>query len=267
MNKQMKMLGIVATALMIPVLSACGNKSKDVAFVIENDYVKVAEYKGRTVTTVETVDVDDEYLADKFSNVVDFYNSYQGTEYSGTDDDTVYAVTGGTYSTYAEWCDAVRDGYADGEAESSEMDMKQLIWNDVFTESELTAYNQEDYEKRYAEIKDALLTSGGYEDVNAYCEGENVTEDEYKEILDTTTLYYLKYYYVLDAIAEAEDLTPTDADMDEIFAEYMEVMDDSEVGSEAYESRLNELKEDYDSYYYEEVLNRVLDCLYENRVD
>ena len=40
-----------------------------------------------------------------------FYNTYSGTEYEGTDDETVAAVTGGSYSTYEEWADSVRDGY------------------------------------------------------------------------------------------------------------------------------------------------------------
>ena len=192
------------------IQTGCGTRT---VYAIENDKVKVAEYKGIEIKKEDPVTVDEAYLQGKFQNVVDFYNTYTGSEYEGTDDETVAAVTGGTYSTYEEWADSVRNGYTEGEAEDAITNMAQAVFSEVFSKSELLGYTQEEYDEEKAAVEAGFLSYSGASSIEEYQEMEELTSEEYAEVLDTTVLYFLKYRYVLDAIGTAEGIAPTEEEI------------------------------------------------------
>lgn len=252
----------IAAALMgtIVLQAGCGTGT---IYAIENEKVKVAEYKGIQVEKEEPITVDDEYLQEKFKTVVDFYNTYSGTEYEGTDDETVAAVTGGSYSTYEEWADSVRDGYTQGEAEDAVANMAQQVFTEVFSKSELLGYTQEEYDAEKEAVEEGFLSYSGASSIEEYQEMEELTAEEYAEVLDTTVLYFLKYRYVLDAIGETEGIAPTEEEiMDEYIYAHLE-NDLLEEGREEWNEEYTLLMESYEDYYYSELFSRVLDFLYE----
>lgn len=254
--------GVAAVLLGIMLIqTGCGTRT---VYAIENDKVKVAEYKGIEVKKEDPITVDEEYLQGKFQNVVDFYNTYTGSEYESADDETVAAVTGGTYSTYEEWVDSVRDGYAEGEAEDAVTNMAQAVFSEVFSNSELLGYTQEEYDKEKAAVEEGFLSYSGAGSIEEYQEMEELTPEEYAEVLDTTVLYFLKYRYVLDAIGAAEGIAPTEEEiLDEYIYGHLE-NDLLEEGSEEWNEEYELLMESYDDFYYSELFSRVLDFLYEN---
>lgn len=255
-----KVIAVILLGIML-LQTGCGT---GVVYAIENDKVKVAEYKGIEINKEEPIAVDDEYLKGKFQNVVDFYNTYTGSEYEGTDDETVAAVTGGTYSTYEEWEDSVQDGYTEGEAEAAVTNMAQAVFSEVFSKSKLLGYTPKEYDEEKTAVEEGFLSYSGASSIEEYQEMEELTPEEYVEVLDTTVLYFLKYRYVLDAIGMAEGIAPTEKDiLDEYVYDHLE-NDLLEEGSEEWNEEYKLLMESYDDYYYSELFSRVLDFLYEN---
>ena len=254
---------LAAALLAVGMLSIQGCQKKD-TYAIENDHVKVAEYRGISVKKMEPVTVDADYLAEKFAGVVEYYNSFMNTSYSGTDDDTVAAVTGGSFSTYDDWCENVRAGYTRGEQENATTDMAQAVWNVVFQNSELGSYTKEEYEDRKQSVEESMLAYDDVKTVEDYCKVEDITEEQYQKILDETTLYFLKYYAILDAIGEQEGICPTKEEIQTNYIdEHMKQLD-SEAGSEEWNAEYEAAMELYDDYYYSELINRVFNFLYEN---
>lgn len=254
---------LISAFLAVGMASASGCQEK-VNYAIENEQVKVAEYKGLSVKKVDAVTVDADYLAEKFSGVVDYYNSFMNTNYSGTDDETVVAVTGGNFATYDDWCANVKAGYVRGEQENAVADMSQILWDKVFQNSELVNYSNEDYDSQKQSVEESLLAYDNVETVADYCKAEEITEEEYQKILDETTLYFLKYYAILEAIGSKEGISPTKEEIQsEYIDEHMKQLSEPE-GSEEWNAEYEATMEMYDDYYYSELSKRVFNLLYEN---
>lgn len=205
---------------------------------VTTEYVIVPSYTGQTFSALGPQDVDDIYMDDLMSRMLEVYNEIRETNYPVWTDEQVAYTTQGKYTTVSQWRDYLQKKYIEIEKQNARNDTAQMILAQIVSESALLGYDQEDYETAKQEVEQQIILGNGFSEKEELLQAQQWSEEEYQDKIQETALELLKQTYVIQAIAEAEGLEPTEA----------EITDEKE-------------KEEW---FRTEMVNRVKDFLYNN---
>ena len=225
--------------LSVSLLAGCGNKtdlndttgqtttvsSND--FVIENDNVKVATYKGLSVAPYE--EVTDEQVQAFINYNLEYYYSEKETNpptYADLTDEMVANLTYGEYIHVEDYVEFTRNLMEEQNREYYKENYSDILFRDVVSASVLKNYTDEelqeyiDYANNYFEEYAANLgiPFETYRKENLGFE----TEDEYNEYIKNESLDNLKTKFIIEAIADAENIIISQDDIEAEIEEYME---------------------------------------------
>ena len=225
--------------LSVSLLVGCGNKtdlndttgqtttvsSND--FVIENDNIKVATYKGLSVAPYE--EVTDEQVQAFINYNLEYYYSEKETNpptYADLTDEMVANLTYGEYIHVEDYVEFTRNLMEEQNREYYKENYSDILFRDVVSASVLKNYTDEelqeyiDYANNYFEEYAANLgiPFETYRKENLGFE----TEDEYNEYIKNESLDNLKTKFIIEAIADAENIVITQDDIEAEIEEYME---------------------------------------------
>ncbi len=133
--------------------------------------------------------------------------------------------------------------YIEIEKQNARNDTAQMILAQIVSESTLLGYDQEDYEKAKKQVEQQIIFGNGFSEKEEFLQAQQWSEEEYQDKIQETALELLKQMYVIQAIAEAEGLEPTEA--------------------EAAEAEIADEK-DREEWFRTERVSRVKDFLYNN---
>ncbi len=207
------------------------------------EYVIVPSYTGQIFSAVEPQDVDDIYMDDLMSRMLEVYNEIRETNYPVWTDEQVAYTTQGKYTTASEWRDYLQKKYIEIEKQNARNDTAQMILAQIVSESTLLGYDQEDYETAKKEVEQQIIFGNGFSEKEELLHTQQWSEEEYQNNIQETAMELLKQTYVIRAIAEAEELEPTE--------------------EEAAEAGIEDGKE-REEWFRTEMMNRVKDFLYNN---
>ena len=210
---------------------------------MNTEYVVVPSYTGQIFSAVEPQDVDDIYMDDLMSRMLEVYNEIRETNYPVWTDEQVAYTTKGKYTTASEWRDYLQKKYIEIEKQNARNDTAQMILAQIVSESTLLGYDQEDYEKAKKQVEQQIIFGNGFSEKEEFLQAQQWSEEEYQDKIQETALELLKQMYVIQAIAEAEGLEPTEA--------------------EAAEAEIADEK-DREEWFRTERVSRVKDFLYNN---
>lgn len=222
------LIGIVIAA----VVSNNGNNTTDGKFIISNEHVDVAQYKGLTYekfadsTSNEEVD---KYIVEVMNYSLEPKKNEAGEQISydikDLTDDIVSKISAKDYTTIEEYKIYVKQiidqQKKNGHLESS----KNNLFNEVVKNSTLKTYEEEklqnyidyanEYYKEYAEYLEL--------DFNTFCKNTMgfTTTEEYNEYIKEESLNNLKIEYIIAAIADAEKIEVTDKEIQQQIQLYM----------------------------------------------
>lgn len=234
--------------------------------VITTNYVEVPAYTGRAVEALQAQIVDDNYMDTLMSDMLSMYNQIRGTDYTAWEDEQVSYTTQGKYASEAEWRAYLQVRYKEIEEQYAEDDMAQLLLTEIVSDSRLLEYEEEDYIAAEEAVKGQLIYGNGFLSEDALLEGMGWSAKEYQSMVKEYTLQTLKINYVMEAIATAEGLEPTEAEMEADQAEHMAGV--IEMGyteeDEYYKAELQHWEEEKASYRLSLIREKLLDFLYQN---
>ena len=270
---------LMVTALVATVFSGCANKTakgnagnKEEAsdeFVITNDNIKVAQYKGLSVDVTDTTATDDDVnsyidyvLQYAYSQPVDVEEvdtteaetntdeTKSGTDETKTDtneaeasdvsteeesevlthedltDELVSTITNGDYTNVEEYKKYIKNVVEEENKHYSEESAKQQLFQQVVQASEVLSYSEEELNnyKEYAKSYYSDYADYLGVDIETFYK-ENMgyqTEEEYNNFIEEEAKSNLKTEYIILAIADAENIEVTDADVDAEIQNYID---------------------------------------------
>lgn len=226
MNKRKKIIWTAIGAVII--LAAAGGcvfayrsrAEPEIETAITTDYVSVPVYTGRTFSAVEPQKVGDRYMDNLMSRMLETYNQIRGTDYQAWTDDQVSYTTQGEYSTEAEWREYLREKYAEIEQQRAKADTGQMILKEISSEAVLLQFNESDYAAAEEDVAEQLILGNGFTSIEELLQELEWSEDEYQDKAEEAVLENLKLDCVTQAIAEAEGLEPSEAELMEAEEEY-----------------------------------------------
>ena len=136
-----------------------------------------------------------------------------------------------------------RKKYTEIERQNSRRDTGQMLLAEIASESRLLGYEPDDYREAEEYAEKQLIFGNGFSDKEDLLRELNWSENEYQDRVDETAENILKLRYVVQAVAETEDLAPSEAELAEAEKEY---------------------GEEIESWKEMITLNRVREFLYEN---
>lgn len=234
--------------------------------VIAAKYVAVPNYTGRNFTGIKSQAVDEAYMDNLMSEMLTAYNEIRGTGYDVWTDEQVKYTTQGMYMKEADWRAYLQEKYAEIEKQYAKDDTARMILSEIVSESELLGYNELDYADMEASVIGQLIYGNGFASEEEMVKGLELSEEEYQNMVEEYTLQSLKIDYVTEAIAEAEDLQPSEAELEAAKKEHMEGV--LEMGytedDDYYKEELEHWENEEDDYRLFLMAEAVKDFLYEN---
>ena len=234
--------------------------------VLVTEYVSIPSYTGRVISAVEPQPVDDDYMDSLMSRMLETYNEVRGTGYESWTDEQVAYTTQGRYASEAEWRDYLQEKYSEAEQEQAKEDTAQLILSEIVSETELTGYDAEDFAAAREAAPSQLIYGNGFTSKEELLEGLKLSEKDYDAMADEYAKEFLKYDYVISAIAETEGLEPAEDEMRQAEEEHMAGV--LEMGysktDDYYQEELEHWKEEEEGYRLSLMSENVRDFLYEN---
>ena len=226
MNKRKKIIWTAIGAVII--LAAAGGcvfayrsrAEPEIEAVITTDYVSVPAYTGRTFSAVEPQKVDDRYMDNLMSRMLETYNQIRGTDYESWTDEQVAYTTQGRYTSEAEWRDYLYEKYTEIEQQRAKADTGQSILKEVSSEAVLFQFDENDYAAAEEDVTEQLILGNGFTSREEFLQELEWSENEYRDKVEEAVLENLKFDYVTQAIAEAEGLEPSEAELMEAEEKY-----------------------------------------------
>lgn len=231
MKKKILSLVIVGMTVFL-TLTGCSNKNKtndsDVKFVISNENVDVAEYKGLEAEKYNSTVTDAE--VDTYIEYVMNYdgNDTSDSKYSISDltDEMVKTISGGDYDNIQSYRDYIKSVIEEQNLTYYEQNTKEALFKKVVDNSVLKTYDKDklqkyiDYANEYYEEYAKYLNEDLeklYTDTMGFS-----SKEEYNKYIEEESLNNLKKEYVIRAIADAEKIDIKDEDVDSQVQSYID---------------------------------------------
>ena len=190
--------------------------------VAVSEYVETASYTGRDCQAVKPRQVDEQYIDSLMSRMLEVYNEIRETDYQNWTDEEVAYTTQGKYTTAASWKEYLQEKYTEIERQNSRRDTGQMLLAEIASDSRLLGYDPDDYREAEEYAEKQLIFGNGFSDKEDLLQELKWSENEYQDRVEETAENILKLRYVVQAIAETEDLTPSEAELAEAEKEYGE---------------------------------------------
>lgn len=226
MNKRKKIIWtVIGAAIILAAAGGCvfayrSRAEPEIEAVITTDYVSVPAYTGRTFSAVEPQKVDDRYMDNLMSRMLEIYNQIRGTDYQSWTDDQVSYTTQGKYATEAEWRAYLCEKYTEIEQQRAKVDTGQSILKEISSEAILHQFDEDDYAAAEETVTEQIIQGNGFSSKKELLQELEWSEKEYQNKVKESVLENLKLDYVTQTIAEAESLEPSEAELMEAEEEY-----------------------------------------------
>ena len=232
------------TLLSISVFTGCGKEktvsdntvtetsTKDSKFVIENDNVKVANYKGieiePSVIGINPYDeITDEQVQAFINYNLEYYYSEEETipTYADLTDEMVANLSYGEYIHVDDYVEFIRNLMMDENKELFKEYASDYLFRNVVEDSVLKDYTDEDLQE-YIDYANEYFTEYA-QSLNVSFETyrkENLgfeTQEEYDNYIKEEALANLKTKFIIEAIAEEENITISQEEIEEEINNYI----------------------------------------------
>ena len=199
-------------------------------FSVENKYVKVADYENIEAEPYEKEITDSDiesyinFALSAYYSKIDM-NGYI-PYYNDLTDKMVSEITDGEYTTIEEYKVYVKDMLEKQAFSDYEEQTKDELFNNVIENSELITYEDEVYERYHDYVVKNYNEYAQYfadGDIEAfYTESLGLkSEEEYNDFLKQEALKNIKIEYVIHTIAEKENITVSDEEVENEIQNYL----------------------------------------------